>query len=66
MKRADAGKQSATRKRRIGMRGALRPDPHWRNAAEWIDRLGLSEWQLSTFTPSKAAIPFPANSGCSG
>jgi hypothetical protein len=31
--------------------------------AEWIGRFKLSERQLSTFTPSKAAIPFPARSG---
>jgi hypothetical protein len=42
--------------------GAFRPDPHQRNAAEWIGRLKLSERQLSTITPSKAAIPFSATS----
>ena len=31
-------------------------------AAEWIGRLKLSARQLSTFTPFKAAVPFPASS----
>src|SRR5215212_2884918 len=34
------------------------PDPHRRNAAEWIGRLKLTERLLSTFTPSKPPFRF--------
>jgi hypothetical protein len=38
------------------------PDPHRRNAAEWIGRLKLTERLLSTFTPSKPPFRFRPNS----
>ena len=40
--------------------GAFRPDPTRRNGAGWVRRSRVSERQLSTITPSKAAVPLPA------